>query len=107
MPGYETMSKPETFEKLEADAAATLASYESSVRAAREEAEQGRKAALREARDGAQAQTQAARGDAEGEIERGVREITAALESARGALRSDAEALAREAATTVLGRPLS
>lgn len=97
----------ERAEKLAGDAEETLASYESSVRAARDEAEQGRKSALSEARDGAQVKTQAARADAEVEIERATREISDALEDARAALRADAEALAREAATTVLGRPLS
>jgi F-type H+-transporting ATPase subunit b len=93
-------------EKLAADAESTLASYESSVRAAREEAEQGRKAALAEAREGAQAQTQAARADAEAELTRAAAEIAVALDSARGSLRGASEALAREAAATVLGRPL-
>ena len=94
-------------EKLAAEAEATLASYESSVRTAREEAERGRKVVLGEARDGAQQQLQVARADAEAEFERASGEIASALESARGSLRSDAEALASEAATTVLGRPLS
>jgi F-type H+-transporting ATPase subunit b len=93
--------------KLAADAETTLATYETSVRAAREEAETARKAALGEARDGAQAQTQAARAAAETDIERAVGEISAALVEARVSLRSDAEALARDAASTVLGRPLS
>ena len=93
--------------KLAAEAERTLASYENSVRAAREEAEQGRKLALGEARDGAQQQTRAARADAEVELERAAGEIASALEIARGSLRSEADALARAAATTVLGRPLS
>ncbi len=94
-------------EKLAAEADHTLASYESSVRAAREEADQGHKLALGEARDGAQQQTRAARADAEAEFERAAGEIASALEIARGSLRNEAEALARAAATTVLGRPLS
>jgi F-type H+-transporting ATPase subunit b len=94
-------------EKLAAEAERSLASYESSVRAAREEAEQGRKLALGEARTEAQQQTRAARSDVEAELERAAGEIAIALESARGSLRGEAEALARAAATTVLGRPLS
>jgi len=94
-------------EKLAAEAEATLARYESSVRAAREEADQGRKAARAEARDGAQQQARAARADAEAELARAAREIATALESARGSLRGESEALARAAAATVLGRPLS
>ena len=94
-------------DELAAQAERSMDEYEQAVRSARDEAEQGRKAALSDARDGAQVQTQAARADAETELDRATGEIDAALATARGSLRSEAEALAREAATAVLGRNLS
>ena len=94
-------------DELAAEAERSMGEYESAVRSARDEAEQGRKAALAEARDGAQTQTQAARSEAEAELERAAGEIQSALSEARGSMRSEAEALAREAASAVLGRSLS
>lgn len=93
--------------ELAAEAERSMGDYERAVRSARDEAEQGRKAALAEARDGAQQQTGVARAEAETELERAAGEIDTALESARVSLRSEAETLAREAATAVLGRNLS
>lgn len=84
-----------------------LEEYEQAVRGAREEAEQGRRAALADARAGAQTQSQAARADAELELARASGEVETAFQAARSSLRSEAEALAREAATAVLGRNLS
>lgn len=93
-------------EKLEQDATATLERYEGSVRETRDEAERSRRAALEEVRREAQQQTAAARREAEGRIEAARREVDEALESARSGLRAQAEELARQAASQVLGRAL-
>lgn len=93
-------------EALEREADAVLARYESSVREVRAEAEQSRRGTLEEARSDAFGTTGAARGEAEAEIERARGEIAQALDGARATLRTQAEELARQAASTVLGRAL-
>jgi F-type H+-transporting ATPase subunit b len=93
-------------EKIEQDAAAILLRYETSVRATREESERTRRSLLEEVRDEAQRETAAARREAEGIIERARGEVAAALDAARGTLRAEAQDLARQAASQVLGRAL-
>jgi len=94
-------------EQLEADAAAALLRYETAVQEARAEADEARKAALGSARESSLAETEDARKDAEGTLERARQEIARDLLGARATLRQQAEALAREAAATVLGRSLT
>lgn len=81
--------------------------YQQAVEGARREAEQGR----RETLDGARRdQTQVmneARADAEAQVGRARREVAEALEQARGQLRGEAEGLAREAASRLLGRSVA
>jgi F-type H+-transporting ATPase subunit b len=83
-----------------------LARYEASVRSVREESERERRAALDRARTDSQQTTDAARAEVEREIERARNEIDGALASARTSLRTQAQDLARQAASSVLGRAL-
>jgi F-type H+-transporting ATPase subunit b len=94
-------------EKLSADADQVLERYESSIRAAHEEAQRDRKQALTVARSESGSHTTDARAGAEKEIEAARAQITGELSQARSALRTQAEQLATEAASTVLGRDLS
>lgn len=94
-------------EQLEADAAIALERYETAVQEVRAESEGARKVALGGAREVSQSETDGARRDAEEMLVRAREEITRDLEAARGTLRQQAETLAREAAATVLGRPLT
>jgi len=93
-------------EKIERDAAAVLARYETSVRETRAESERTRRSLLEEVRGEAQRESAAARRDAEGRIERARSEVAASLDAARGTLRAEAQELARQAASQVLGRAL-
>lgn len=93
--------------RLVEESAEILSRYETSIRAAREEADAERKEQLRAARSEGAQQTSQARSAAEAEIESARREVAAALVAARGSLRSQAEDLANQAAERVLGRPLS
>lgn len=93
-------------ERVEKDAAEILARYESSLRRAREEAERGRRSLLEEVRAEVQRETASARRDAEGQIERARSEVARSLGEARGTLRAQAQELARQAASQVLGRAL-
>jgi F-type H+-transporting ATPase subunit b len=93
-------------ERLEQDAAAILARYEQAVREAREEGERARRALLTEVRAEAQTEIAAARRDAETRLEGARGEIGASLDSARGLLRGQAQELASQAASQVLGRAL-
>ena len=97
----------ERAEKLAASADEILARYEKAVSDVRVEAEQARRSELSNARSETAARTAAARADAEREIERARHEVSGALADARTRLRSEAEPLAREAASRVLGRTLS
>ena len=94
-------------EELEADAKTALNRYENAVQEVREEAEETRKAALNSAREASQTETEAARADTEGVLDSACQEIARELEAARATLGQRAESLAREAAATVLGRPLT
>ncbi len=93
-------------DEVSADAEATLDRYRSAIRSAREEAESGRKQVLEEARREQAQLTGSVRSEAEVEINRAREEVAGALDDARSQLREQAEALAREAATRVLGRSL-
>lgn len=93
-------------EQLARQANETLSRYEASVREARVAAEAARKEALAAAAHDGGATVQAERGRAESTLERARGEIQSALASARTQLRSEAESLAREAATRLLGRAL-
>ena len=93
-------------EKIVSDADATLSQYKRAVREVREEAETDRKRQAALAREENASATAAARAEAEGEMERAHSEISAALEQARQTLRAEAQGLAREAASRVLGRTL-
>ncbi len=94
-------------EKLATSADEILARYEQAVSDVRIEAEQARRAELVTARSETAARTAQARAEAEREVERARHEVSAALSEARTRLRADAEPLAREAASRVLGRPVS
>jgi len=90
-----------------AQAEAVLARYSAAVEQARKQAEELRKGALAGAR-GDQAQILAeARGAAEREVSAARSGVAGAIEGARATLRGQSDALAREAAASVLGRTLS
>ena len=93
-------------EKLEHEAAAILLRYETAVREARDEGERSRRALLGEVRSEVQREVAEARRAAEGQLERARTEIDAALGSSRSSLRGEAQELARQAASQVLGRAL-
>jgi F-type H+-transporting ATPase subunit b len=84
-----------------------LRRYEEALRDVRDAAEQERRHAVDEARQGQRRTVSEARAAAEGKASRARAEISAALTSARAQLRREAELLAREAASRVLGRSLS
>ena len=92
---------------LSEEARAVMGRYEHAVREARETAESERRRRLDEARREHASNSAAARSDAERQIDVARAELDTALAGARGALRAQAEELAREAAQRVLGRPLS
>jgi F-type H+-transporting ATPase subunit b len=90
-----------------AQADKVLGGYQSAVEAARKQAEELRKSALEGARGDQVRILAEARSAAEQEVSTARSTVTRALEGARATLRSESEALAREAAARVLGRPLS
>ncbi len=93
-------------EKIMNDAEKTLANYERAVREVRADAEQARKREAAAARQENRTVVDAARADAERHFERARTELAAALEQSRQTLRADAQSLADEAASRVLGRAL-
>ena len=93
-------------EKIMNDAEQTLANYEQAVREVRADAEQARKREAAAARQENRTVVDAARADAERHFERARTELAAALEQSRQTLRADAQSLADEAASRVLGRAL-
>jgi F0F1-type ATP synthase membrane subunit b/b' len=94
-------------EKITREAEDVLGAYESAVERARRAAD-GERASLLESARREQAQlTSNARKAAETEVAAARETIAAALGRARGQLRSAADELGREAAASVLGRPLS
>ena len=94
-------------DRLEREATQTLERYEREVGQVRVEAESRRREKLESARSEGAEQLAQARSDAESELERARSEIASAMAEARGRLRQQAEELAAEAATRVLGRSLS
>ena len=94
-------------ERVSQEAEASLARYETAIRAAAADAERERKAAVETAQRAHASAVGIARTDAEGVIEGARREVGAALVDARQLLESQARELARDAAARVLGRRLS
>jgi F-type H+-transporting ATPase subunit b len=101
-----TTGTREQAEQIERDAQEILDRYEASVQAVRAEAEQTRRAALEAARSDSQGTANDARAEAEREIEQARNQIGNEFEAARTALRSQSQDLARQAASSVLGRVL-
>lgn len=93
--------------KLAAEAEQLLGRYEREVAEARATAEQARREAVSQARAELQAQAREARAVVENEIDQARGRVAGELAQAREALKSEARELAREAASRVLGRPLS
>lgn len=92
--------------RLEEQAEAVLGRYEAALGETRAEAERERRSRLEQARAESQRASAEARGEAEGRIAQARVEVAASLEEARAALRSEAEGLARQVASQVLGRAL-
>ena len=90
-----------------AEAEAVLARYSAAVEQARRQADELRKVALDGARSDQARVLSEARGAAEREVSEARSGVAGALEGARATLRSQSDALAREAAARVLGRTLS
>jgi len=88
-------------------AEAVLARYRAAVDQARQQAEELRKSALAGARGDQARLLSEARSAAEREVSAARSDVAGALAGARGMLRNQSEALAREAAARVLGRTLS
>lgn len=93
-------------ERLAADTQAVLERYETAIRLAREESEQERRAHVDSARARMLETTAEARGTAERQLERARSDLNSTVDEARFALRAHADDLAREAAASVLGRPV-
>jgi F-type H+-transporting ATPase subunit b len=93
-------------ERLAREGQAVLERYESALREAREESELERRSRLDAARESMLETTSTARTAAEAELERARGELASTLDDARATLRAYADELAREAATSVLGRPV-
>lgn len=93
-------------DSLEREATEILDRYETAVRAVREESEQQRRGVLEGARGQSSETTGAAREAAERQIDEARRDVGSALEQARIGLRSQAQDLAQQAASQVLGRAL-
>ena len=93
-------------EQLGSDADAIVSRYEGAVRDVQVESEAERERAISAARNEEATQVRSAREDAERRIEAARAEIATSLDAALPTLRENARALASEAATRVLGRPL-
>ncbi len=93
--------------EIDAEAERVLGEYQVAVTEARKLAEEDRRGQLEEARREQSRVTASARGDAESEVQRARSGVAEALAGARQELRTQAEQLAREAASRVLGRSLS
>ena len=94
-------------ERLRHEADSVLERYREAVRRAREEAEAERRETVEAARREHAEATTKARGDADQEVARAREEVQAALGDARARVHREAEALARDAASRVLGRSLA
>jgi F-type H+-transporting ATPase subunit b len=84
-----------------------LAAYQTAVEAARKQADELRKSALDGARSDQARLLAEARSAAEQEVLAARSGVAGAVDGARATLRSQSEAIARDAAARVLGRPLS
>ncbi len=93
-------------EKVMKHAEETLADYERAVREVRAESEQARKSEAATARKENSTVIDEARSESERQLERARTELAAALEESRQTLGANAQGLADEAASRVLGRPL-
>ena len=93
-------------ERIANEGQAVLERYETALREARDESELERRARLDDARATMLQTTSTARNAAEVELERARAELASALDGARATLRGQADELAREAAASVLGRPV-
>lgn len=93
--------------EIDADADRVFGEYEAAVTDARRLADENRRGQLDEARREQSRVTTSARGDAEVEVQRARAGVALALDQARSEVRSQAQQLAREAASRVLGRSLS
>jgi len=93
-------------EKVMASAEQTLAEYEQAVREVRAESEQARKRAAADAREENSTVVDEARAESERHLEQARTELAAALVQSRETLGANAQGLADEAASRVLGRPL-
>jgi len=94
-------------EQVAKEAEAVLQRYETAVRGAKEDAEGDRRSRIEEARGEQLDATAAVRAEAEEHMAQARSEVDQLLDEARSELRTHAEELAREAASRVLGRPLS
>lgn len=94
-------------EQVAKEADGVLARYETEVRAAKDEAETGRRSMIESARREQADATASVRAEAEQRLAGARDEVGRSLTQARTELRAHAEELAREAASRVLGRPLS
>ena len=89
------------------EAEEVLGRYQAAVTVARTDAEGARRGALETARREQARLTGEARGQAERQVGEAREQVASAAEAARAELRGDAEQLARDAASQVLGRGLS
>jgi len=94
-------------EQVAKEAEAVLQRYETAVRGAKGDAEGDRLSRIEEARREQLDATAAVRAEAEERLTQARSEVGQLLDDARSELRTHAEELAREAASRVLGRPLS
>jgi F-type H+-transporting ATPase subunit b len=90
-----------------AEAETVLGRYRAAVELARKQAEELRKGALESARGDQARILSEARKAAESEVATARSGVASAIAGARATLRGQSEGLAREAAASVLGRPLS
>jgi F-type H+-transporting ATPase subunit b len=93
--------------RLDQDAAAVVERYRASVAEVRAESDTERKATIDAARRIQADRIASERAEAERHLEAARAELDTELVGARASLRQDVELLAREAATRILGRPLS
>lgn len=93
--------------KIQSEAHLVQDRYEEAVGGARETAQNARREVLEDARKTQTGITGSARSAAEAKVTEARNEVARKLDAAREQLRSEAEDLAREAASSVLGRRLS
>lgn len=94
-------------QEIDTEADRVFGEYETAVTAARKLAEEDRRGRMEEARREQSRVTAEARGDAEAEMQRARAGVAEALGQAREELRNQAQGLASDAASQVLGRSVS